>query len=245
MASTSCTGNTVESGTSCTPTCSSDYKATGTFKCTNGVYTETAVCLEEGVTAVIEYFVEGKIQITITPPAGMTVDDLLKDQSFMNAVKASIAKGLDGVSPNDVTVVITKARRLLEVDAEDDSAARRLAAHEAALSVSYKIKTASKAAATALTNQITTQKAAFEETFKKTMKEEANVEVTGMVTETPAVSENYVADTSGVADGSGTSTGDDGGNTGAIVGGIIGGIAGVALLAFAFFWYSKKTGSQE
>jgi hypothetical protein len=241
MASTSCQGSTVESGTTCTPTCADGYEATGTFKCNNGVYVETAICRAEGAPAATKvYYVEGKIQVTIKLPAGKTVEDLKNDQSFMNTLKESIAAGLDGVNPADVEVIIESRRRLLEDGAPE---ARRL--QEAQLNVRYKIKTANKAAATALSNQITNNKGAFEDSFKKTMKEKANVEVTGMVTESPAVAEGYV-DPATTSTG-GTAGGDDegGSNTGAIVGGIIGAIAGVALLAAIFMFYSKKTGSQE
>jgi len=236
MASTTCTGSTVNSGTTCTVTCSSGYKSTGTFKCVNGAYTQNAICTPEGgPAAVAEYFVEGRLQLTITVPEGSTLDSLLSDTSFLNALKEGIAAGLDGVSMADVVVVVTRARRLQE------STARRL---QDAINVVYKIKVKDKAAASALTTQITTNKEKFETSFKATMKEKANVEVTGMITEAPTVTEEYVP--AGQATGGTTGTSEDeDSNTGAIVGGVVGALAGVALLGFAFYFYSKKTSSQE
>jgi len=238
MASTGAPGNVVDSGASFKPSCADGYEPTGTFKCTNGVYTETAICRREGAPAAEKvYYVEGKLQVSIKLPAGKTLAQMKEDTAFMNALKKSVADALDGVNPADVEIIIDDRRRLLEAD-------ERQLQEEATLNVRYKIKTANKAAATALSNQIANNKAAFEESFKKTMKDEANIEVTGMVTEAPAVSESYQEPGAGTG---GTGTGDDdgGSNTGAIVGGIVGGLVGLALLGGAFFYFSKKTSSQE
>jgi len=240
---TDCSGSVQEGGT-CKPQCDDGFNAQGEFKCSGGNYVKKGACAKEGTTLKVTYYVQGSLTMSIKLPAGKTAEQMSQDKEFMADVSASIAAGLEGINPDDViilSITVVPGRRLTE------AAVRKLASGK--LKVDYKVKVKSEAAGKAVTSQITDNKEAFEAAFTSKLQEEAGVEVEEISAEPPQIIEEVEESSAGGA-GSGSSGGDDassddGDGSGAMIGGIVGAIAGVGLLGFCFYMYTKKNSSQE
>merc|ERR1711959_231554 len=242
MKGTSCGSDPVNEGTTCNVECNDGYVATGKFTCQGGAYVTDGACVKEGVKVVVDYYVQSDVVLTIGLPEGKTLEDVANDEDFKKSVAESIAAALDGIDADKITILSIRAvgRRL------EDANARRLGSGK--LKVDYKIKVASKSDATKLTNTIKNDKANFEKEFAEALTEKSadmGITVESVEASDPTVIEDINEEaTAQAASDAASEDSEDGGN-GAMIGGIVGGIAGVGLLGFCFYMYSKKNSSQE
>lgn len=230
-AGTACTVTCDEAGVSPTLTSGTGTTVTCVGTDPGNEYSAKATC----GAAELVYKVKQTFELTIE---GSAAD--AKTPEFKDGVVTELA-GVYGVSKESVEVVIdaVDVRRL------EAAPGRRLAAKVTITStVTVKDKSTADKVATAMGDT-----AALDGALKAAG-EAAGVKVTSVTASAPTTTTDFVTDTGATGTG-GTGTGstaaaeEEGDNSGVIIGAVVGAIGGLGLLGAAFFFYSKKTSSQE
>lgn len=230
---TDCDGQqSVDAGATCTITCDDGSAAQGSFVCA-GLSVEWS---KTGVCGAGEQAYQVAFVVEITVDGDFDTNNKELTDGFCNVVADAL-----GASPEQVECAFTvrTVRRLAAAPG------RRLAA---IVTVDVTATLKDKAQAESVVAKASDQ-AAFSAAIVEGAKN-VGVTVTCVAVSKPQLAEVYIQETTAAVTTSTTTTGkkaaaEEESGSGAIIGGVVGAIAGLALLGAAFWFYSKKTSSQE